>query len=465
MALRINQNISALNAQRNLATVDARLAISIERLSSGLRINSAADDPAGLIISEMLRAQASGLSVALSNAAKGNNMVKTAEGALGEVTSLLRQMRDLALDAASEGTNDEATRAALQAQVTSSIATIDQIASTTKYGSKNLLDGSAGTSATIIDSTNILTASAVTSTPQGYIDIDVTTAATKAVVDTSHVYVAATDSVANDGSITINGVSIGSFTAVADTVQDVIDAIVATSAQTGVTAAWDVDHVELKQLSYGSDKGVTYVETADVLNAASTAVQWGVDSAATVTYGDATTEAFTAGNGLQLKGATSSMTITLTEAGNDTAVDPQDGIYVTQGKMEFQVGNAVGEKVSVSVGAVSASQLGTSGTVAAIDISTTAGADAAITILDEAIEQVNTLRSNLGAFVNNQLQATVNSLTVARENLLASESAIRDTDFATQVVEFTRDQILVQAGTAMLAQANSLPQNVLALLR
>lgn len=464
MALRINQNISALNAQRNLATVDARLAISIERLSSGLRINSAADDPAGLIISEMLRAQASGLSVALSNAAKGNNMVKTAEGALGEVTSLLRQMRDLALDAASEGTNDDATRAALQAQVTSSIATIDQIASTTKYGSKNLLDGSAGTSATIIDSTNILTASAVTSTPEGYIDLDITAAATKAIVDGSNTYTAATDNIDNDGSITINGVSIGTFTT-ADTVQDVIDAIVATSAQTGVTAAWDVDHVELKQLSYGSDKGVTYVETADVLNGASTAVQWGVDAAATVTYGDATTEAFTAGNGLQLKGATSSMTIMLTEAGNDTGVDPQDGIYVTQGKMEFQVGNAVGEKVSVSVGAVSASQLGTTGTVAAIDISTTAGADAAITILDEAIEEVNTLRSNLGAFVNNQLQATVNSLTVARENLLASESAIRDTDFASQVVEFTRDQILVQAGTAMLAQANSLPQNVLALLR
>ena len=459
MGLRINQNIAALNAQRNLTINDSRLAVSIERLSSGLRINRGADDPSGLVLSELLRSQVSGLDVALSNATEGVNLVKTAEGALNEVSALLRQMRDLALDAASEGNNDEASRAALQQQVASAIASIDDIAANTQYGSKKLLDGSAGTSATVLDTTNIASAQAVSSTPAGYIDINVTTAATKAAATTD---VDLSGGISGDHTVTINQVNI----ALTDTMTQaqVRDAINAVSAQTDVTATINGNFLDLEQTQYGSDNGIILVDNDAVLNT-TTVVTYGIDAAATITYGDASTETFDAGQGLQLVGATSGMVIVLTEAGNGLLVDPQDAIYVTQGEVEFQVGNDAGQKVSVSIPSVATSSLGITGSVANIDISTVAGADAAIPILDEAIQQVSTARGDLGAFQVNQLEATIHSLGVARENLAASESAIRDADFAAEVVSFTRNQILAQAGTAILAQANALPQNVLRLLQ
>ncbi len=464
MALRINQNITAMTAQRNLALTDGRLAKALERISSGLKINSAADNPSGLVISEVLRAQVSGIGVAIANTSKGVNMIKTAEGALNEVHSLLRQMRDLAVDAANDATNDATTLAALQAQIKSAISSINQIASTTKYGSKTLLDGSAGTTATVLDTTNIASAQAVSTTPTGYIDIDVTTAATKATHDGTNTYTAATDNLDNGGTITINGYAIGGTWTTSDTVQDVIDAINAMTATTGVSAKWDTDHVELNQTGWGSDNKIIYVESADILNGGSTAVQSGVDAAATITYGDSTTSTFDQGTGLALQNA-EGMTITLTEAGNDTSADPQDAIYVTQGNLTFQTGPYAGDTMSSSIPSVAATNLGTTGTVASIDVTTTSGATQAIKILDEAIDQISTIRSDLGAFQANQLESNLRSLGITRENLAASESSIRDADIAEEVVNMTREQILLQSGTAMLAQANIIPQAVLSLLR
>jgi flagellin len=460
---RINQNIAALNAQRNLAANSSAIEKSIERLSSGLKINRGADDPSGLILSEILRSQVSGLDKALSNATEGVNLVKTAEGALNELNLLLRQMHDLSLDAASEGNNDANSRAALQLQVESAMTTIDYIASTTVYGSKKLLDGSAGTSALIVDTTNIASASAVGTTPAGLIDLDVTTAATKAQHDGTNTYTAQTDHLDNAGSISINGVAIGTFTT-ADHVSDVIAAVNAKANDTGVTAQWDTNHVELNQQSFGSDKGIVYVESADVLNGGSTVAKYGVDARATVTYGDATTESFAAGHGLQLVGSTSGMTINLTTAGNGTGVDPQDAILVTQGTLEFQVGADRGQQVSIQIASVATSALGTTAALSTIDISTVAGAEEALTITDEAMKQVSELRGKLGAFQANQLEETINSLSVARENLAASESSIRDADFGVEMAAFTRNQILVQSATAFLAQANALPQAVLSLI-
>jgi flagellin len=464
MALRVNQNIAAMNAQRNLALTDTRLGKALERISSGLKINSAADNPSGLVISEVLRAQVSGLGVAIANTSKGVNMIKTAEGALNEVHSLLRQMRDLAVDAANNATNDDTTLAALQSQVDSAIASINQIAAATKYGSKNLLNGSAGTSATVLDTTNVASVQAVASTPEGYVDIDITTAATKARHEGTTTYSAATENVASDGTITINGYTVGTFAAATDTVQDVIDAINAMTSTTGVSARWDTDHVELNQTAWGSDQKIIYVESADILNGGSTAVASGVDAVATVTYGDGTTSTFNQGKGLRLQNS-AGMTITLTEAGNSTSADPQDAIYVTQGTLTFQTGPYAGDTMSVSIGSVAAANLGTTGTVAAIDITTTAGATQALTVLDEAIDQVSAIRAELGAFQANQLESNLRSLGIARENLAASESAIRDADIAEEVVAMTREQILLQSGTAMLAQANLIPQAVLSLLR
>lgn len=460
---RINQNTSAMNAQRNLSLNTERISKSMERLSSGLRINRAADDASGLVISEALRAQVSGLDVVQQNVQEGVNLIKTAEGALTEVNALLRQMNDLALDAASTSNNSAESRAALQSQVASAITTIDAIAANTKYGGLNLLNGSAGTDANVLDTTNIASMQLTSSAGAGYADVQVTAIATKAKVEGSNTYATAATAIDNDGSITINGVSIGSFTAAGNDVQDVIDAINAQSDATGVTARWDTDHVELNQTSYGAANGITLVETADILNGGNTAVAWGIDAVATVTWGDATTSTMNAGAGLSLQDSAGN-TINLTEAGNALTTH-NDVAYVSQGEVSFQVGLSASETASIAIGSVASADLGTTGALSSVDISTVAGAQAALTIIGEAISQVSSMRGELGAFQTNQLEAQGRSLAVARENLAASESSIRDTDFGSEMAEFSTAQILVQSATSFLAQANNLPQNVLSLIR
>ncbi|NSW54850.1 MAG: hypothetical protein HPY44_02460 [Armatimonadetes bacterium] len=462
---RINQNTMAMNAQRNLDINTQRVAQSMERLSSGLRINRASDDPAGLVLSESLRADVSGLDVVQQNVTEGVNLIKTAEAALSEVNYLLRQMKDLALDAASDSNNTADTRSALQSQVESAITTINAIAANTKYGGITLLDGSAGTSANLLDTTNIASMQLTRSAGAGYADVQVTQVANKAQADLSETedYSAATDTLVTSGTITINGVTIGTYASGVDTVQDVIDDINAASSRTGVTARFDTDHIELNQTSYGSDKGIVYVETAAIFNDGGTAVDWGQDAVATVTWGDGTTSTMNAGKGLSLTDSAGNV-INLTEAGNSVTTHNDVG-YVTQGQVSFQIGLTASETATMSIGSVAASALGTTGSVAAVDISTVAGAQSALTVIEEAIDQVSVMRAELGAFQTYQLESQGRSLAVARENLAASESAIRDTDFGAEMAEFSTAQILVQSATSFLAQANSLPQNILSLIR
>lgn len=462
---RINQNTMAMNSQRNLDLNTQRVAQSMERLSSGLRINRASDDPAGLVLSESLRADVSGLDVVQQNVTEGVNVIKTAEAALSEVNYLLRQMKDLALDAASDSNNTSDTRSALQSQVESAITTINAISANTKYGALKLLDGSAGTSAQLLDTTNIASMQLTSSAGAGYADVQVTQVANKAQVDLSETadYAAASDLLSTSGSITINGVSIGTYASGVDSVQDVIDDVNAVSSQTGVSARWDVDHVELNQTGFGSDKGIVYVETAAIFNDSNTGVDWGQDAVATVTWGDATTSTMNAGTGLALEDSAGN-TVVLTEAGN-TVTTHNDAAYVTQGQVSFQIGLTSSETASMSIASVAASALGTTGSVSAVDISTISGAQSALTVLEEAIDQVSVMRAELGAFQTYQLESQGRSLAVARENLAASESAIRDTDFGAEMAEFSTSQILVQSATSFLAQANSLPQNILSLIR
>jgi flagellin len=271
MALRINLNTSALNAHRQLQNTDKAMGASIERLSSGYRINRAADDPAGLAISENLRSQVSGLGQAISNSSDAVNLIKTAEGALSEVHTLLRTMRNLALHAANTGANDDTAVDADQAQIDSAVAALDRIATNTQFGTKTLLDGSA--------------------------------------------------------------------------------------------------------------------------------------------------------TGLQ-----------------------------------FQIGANANQTTTVDISSVAASTLG----VDAIDVAS--DAQAAITAIDTAISTVSTLRADLGA-TQKDLESNINSLGVAKENIAASESTIRDVDMAEEMVTFTKNQILLQAGTSMLTQANQSPQSLLSLLR
>ena len=459
MALtQINHNIAAMNAQRNLSLNTDRIGKSMEALSSGLRINRAADDPAGLVMSESLRVQISGLDVVQQNVSQGVNLIKTAEGALTETNSLLRQINDLALNSASVSTNTADTRAAMQAQVNSALTSINQIANNTKYAGLKLLDGSAGTSATILDTTNIASAQLTSSAPAGYMNITVNTAATKALHTGGVNYAGGTTDTVQAGSVTINNISIGTFTAT-NTVADVITAINGKATQTGVQAdvALTGGKIMLRQQSYGSDQGAIVVETGagtGIINTAkATSADFGIDEVATI---NATL--YNQGKGLQLKDAAGD-TINLKVATAPGALN--SAMYVTQGQVSFQTGLTSSETASTSIASMTASALGISG----IDVSTVAGAQSAMTAIATAINTVSNLRGAMGAFQSNQLEAQGRSLATTRENLAASESAIRDTDFGKQMAEYSTSQILVQSATAFLAQANSLPQNVLTLIR
>jgi flagellin len=272
MSLVVNHNAAAFNAHRSLVGTNRALKLSIEHLSSGLRVNSAADDPAGLVISEQMRAQAEGLAQSIRNAHDGTNLVKTAEAALNEVHSLLRQMRTLAVHAANSGVNSDEAVEADQAQLDKAVESITRISETTRFNGKVLLDGS----------------------------------------------------------------------------------------------------------------------------------------------------------------------------------------YET---MTFQIGANSTDTITVSISSISASALSVYG------LTLSSAASAAIQAIDDAIASISSIRAELGALQKNTLETTINSLSIAEENVRASESTIRDADIAAEMVMFTRNNILLQTGTAMLAQANAAPQSVLQLLR
>lgn len=496
---RINQNMSSLNAQRNLQTNAMRLQKSVERLSSGLRINRGADDPSGLIISEMLRAQVSSLDAAGQNAMEGINLVKTAEGALNEVNGLLRQMRNLTVSAASDSNHNDDSRSALQQQVASALTTLNSIATQTAYGKRTLLDGSAGTKTTVADFTHVAGASlSLGGESAGWVTVDVTQAAQKATVSSAATIGAATDTFASDMAgfdagdevaLYINGSKVnvttrGQNSNIGSTTQwqDIVDAITAQQAQLGVTATITGGELVISSLNYGSSEHVSveYRRVADpgsdmvLTNALAGAgenlfaADAGQDAIANVSFNGGANVTFNAGSGKVLSHATHG-SITLTDAGN--AVNTwTDAIYAEEGQLAFQVGIEAGQTATVAVRDCRTTALGNgvSGTFASladIDISTAAGATEALGVIDQAIREVSTLRGDLGAFQSNQLESVSRNLAVSRENLAASESLIRDTDFGKEMAEFTTTQILMQSAVSFLSQANNLPQNVMSLIR
>lgn len=391
MGLRINNNIAALNSYRNLNVTDSQMSKSLEKLSSGFRINRAADDAAGLSISEGLRSQIGGLKVANRNAQDGVSVVQTAEGALTEVHSILQRMRDLAVQASNSGSQDPTAQAAAQTEFSQLNQELDRISSTTKFGSQKLLDGSFGVQ-------------------QG---------------------------------------------------------------QTGTTAAWSAKTVAA---STSFDLTTTALGTVNVALNAGT-YNTADDYVAELNRGLRAALVGAGGTGNEVvakytvNAGGSGLSISLTSANSFTTAAPGAGVNaltaagITAGASGatgtggvFQVGANASESISVSISAVNTTTLGT----ASQNLST--NASGAITALDTAIGLVSTQRATLGAY-QNRLEHTINNLNVAVENLTASESRIRDTDMAAEMTNFTRTQILTQAGTAMLAQANQAPQQVLQLLR
>lgn len=495
MSLRINTNISALNALRNVERASDGFGRSIEKLASGLRINRSADDPAGLIRSEDMRAQIAGLEQAIANSQDATNLVKTAEGALEEVHNLLRSMRQLAVASGNTGTNDLTALQANQNQIQSAIDSINRIAAQTQFGTKKLLDGTAGVSAVVTDFTRVGgmffggsvfgsvggAASQEYAVGTGAITIDVTAAATRASIQGNRDYTPATAIIQTSATVVINGVSF-STQAGTTTVQSFVDQINSQSSVTGVVAELVNSgtnlNVRLRAKEYGANFSVTVNDQQGILfNAATTSSASGTNATAVVSVtnvdGGVVTVLFTGGkaagdSGLKLSDAKGNV-ILLNEAGNDATSDDDAVGRTSAGQLEFQIGANAGQVARFSINNMRVDRIGT-GAVAGkslkdIDVTKTGGAEEALKIIDAAIQQVSKLRGDMGAFQKNVLDSNMRSLSVAKENLTATESAIRDTNFAEEISRFTKFQILQQAGMSVLGQANFAPQGVLQLIR
>jgi len=478
MSFRVNTNIGAMNALRNLTMTGVEYSKSVTRLSSGLRINSASDDPAGLIASETFRAQISGIDQATRNNQDASNYAKTAEGAMDEMNKLLRDARALAVQSANSATLTDAQKQANQSQLNSIVASITRIAQNTSFGGKKLLDGSAGTYAASVSASNVSSMSfsglwnGNSITSSSTVTVDMTTAATRASVTGTRLFTFATDTV-QAGSFTINGVTFS--TQASDTILDVIARVNNSSDQTGVTASWTSggNGVVLRSQDYGTNAKVELIDSNAVLrSAAGTQSSTGVDAVADVvlnTSAGLVTVSFNQGKGLNLRDKYGN-SITLTENGNlDTTANGLGWGQVYVGSSNFQIGGSAGETTSISLSNMASSNLGT-GVVSGknfsnIDLTSSSGATDALTVIDKAINDVAEQRGKVGNFIRNVIESNIRSLGIARENLAATESSIRDVDVAEEMTNFTKLQILQQSGMSILSQANIAPQSVLSLLR
>ena len=399
MAMTINTNVVSLNSQRNLSLSGGSLATSMQRLSSGLRVNSAKDDAAGLAIAERMNAQTKGLAVAARNANDGISLAQTAEGALGKVGDMLQRMRELAVQS-SNATNSSTDREALQAEVSQLTAEIDRVAKTSSFNGTKLLNGnfagavfqvgaSAGDNITVGGLTNA-TAAGLTGNDVKFVAIsqEITDS-----TDTANDTLAEVMPIAGLGAsipantITVNGVQLGAIAAASSAEErlgQVVAAINEKTADHGVTA-----------FIGSNDDGEVVLELRSTKD-------------------------------LTITGATVA-TMGLANVAATTATAPTGGLTD-------------------------------------VSVSTQAGAWEALQRIDGAIDQVNAARGDLGA-LQTRFEKTVENIDIQNENISAARGRIVDADFAAETANLSRSQILQQAGTAMVAQANQLPQNVLSLLR
>jgi flagellin len=467
----INTNISSLTAQRNSGKVQDSLSTAMARLSSGLRINSAKDDAAGLAISERFTTQIRGLNQASRNANDAISLAQTAEGAMASIGDNLQRMRELAVQSAN-ATNSASDRAALQQEVSQLASEIDRVATQTQFNGINLLDGSfsaqqfqvganAGQTITVQS-----IASARTSALgqfQGFtlsnqsIGTASNTAAAKSI--TVGGVTTSLGTIANDAKVlaaAINGSGITGLTATANATT-VAAGTSATNATAAGTSTVTVNGLAINVAVSNTNLATNRANTVAALNAQSSvtgvvAQDTGSGVSLSAADGRNITIAFAAGSATAATEADLGLAAAATTGGtvNMTYSAPSG----TTGNMTFTG--------AFNPGAQAIAATGTS--VAAVDVSTQGGANAALASLDAALSTINTGRASLGA-IQNRFSSTISSLQNTAENLTASRSRIQDADFASETSNLSRSQVLQQAATAMVAQANQLPQQVLQLLR
>ena len=465
----INTNISSLTAQRNSTRTQSDLSTAINRLSSGLRINSAKDDAAGLAISERFTSQIRGLNQAARNANDGISLAQTAEGALGSISGNLQRMRELAVQSAN-ATNSASDRTALQQEVSQLAAEIDRVATQTQFNGTTLLDGSfsaqqfqVGANARqTITVSNI--GNARTSALGGFQGFtlqnqSIGTASNTPAAQTVTIGGVATalGTIANDAkalasALNSSGVAGLSATANATTVAAGTQALTAT--------AYGAATVTLNGLAINvnvtASAATNRTNTVAALNAQSSTT--GVVATDT---GSGVSLAAADGRNVTLVYAAGAATAsTIADLGLGPVGTTGASLNVTYSAPSGTTGNVVFGGAFSSTNAITA----TGTAIAAVDVSTVAGANAALGAIDAALGTVNTSRASLGA-IQNRFSSTVENLQTSRENLSSARSRIQDADFAMETANLSRAQVLQQAGTAMIAQANQLPQQVLSLLR
>lgn len=463
----INHNIAALNTYRQFGNANKAQSSSMEKLSSGLRINKAGDDAAGLAISEKMRGQIRGLDQASRNAQDGISMVQTAEGALAETQSILQRQRELAVQASND-TNTGDDRNEIQKEIGQLNAEIDRISSTTEFNTQKLLNGSLGSTGASSNAANVAVVS-TTGLNAGKYDVKITLAAQKANTEAASNAADAdvATAAAGTGKVVINGITID--TTGVSTVAQLTTAINAVKDKTGVEVTAGANgsaKMKLEATTYGSaakidlaGTGTDWLASTVLGNAGALAtVTAGVDATATVE--NKQTSVTSALTGVGQKIVYGSAEFTAVGALNATAT-----ITVATAGVSFQIGANKDQTMLVDVNQMDTTTLGnTTNKIKDINVLTTATAETAIKTVDDAIKQVSSERSKLGAF-QNRLDHTTNNLNTSSENLTAAESRIRDVDMAKEMMEQTKNSILSQAAQAMLAQANQAPQQVLQLLK
>jgi len=464
---RINTNVSSLIAQRVFRKNSETLNTSLERLSTGLQINSGKDNPAGLIASENLRAEKTGITSAIDNAQRASNIIGTAEGGLNEVSSLLNELQGLVSSTANSGGLSTEEKQANQLQVDSILGTINRISAATSFQGKKLLNGNldyttSSVASTAIDNLHVNAAHLSDGATTSVVVQVVASATTAKVGYTGGTVTGSTATIEVAGNAGAEQLSFASGT----TVSSVVTAVNAVKAATGVSATVSGNDIRFESTDYGSNQ---FVSVQSVSGSFTIATPKDTGTDAQVTVNGAAAQA----DGIHISFRNSSLDVnfdldtTFNVPGNTT-------FGITGGGATFALGSKVteGDKASIGVASVSTGSLGdsTTGFLSSLgsggaNALTSANLVTAQKVVDKAIKQVATLRGRLGAFQKFQIGSTINSLGVAYENASAAESAIRDTDFAQETSNLTRSQILSQAASTVLSQANSAPQSALALLR
>ena len=582
MALRVNSNIAALNALRHLQQTEQELGKNLERLSSGRKLNHAADGPASLVISEQMKTQISGLGQAIRNSESSISMIQTTEGALNEVSNILINLRQLAVHAANEGTNDEKMLQADQNEVDNLLSTLKNISRNTQFGTRTLLDGSNSATGVVIGNglEFVLASDEAKSTHSSGYKVDITQVATRSMMVAAHRLsleeVSPSDPnnaisfVINEGGRTIsvdlknnndlrekiesltasakrNGTpeakiraergiqqliafemqkmaddanmdldifvyrpadNLGPFLQNFDTLNDALTEMSRTPGEINNFITGLDEVIVLRHRQFGSDPGFTVSSTLEnyfgeniksneaVFSVPGRDVEGNIGGSPGINGGGAAMgrgQFLTGAPGAEGEGVTIKYGETTDdviyeifnrsenkvaglfrrENNNETLVgDDVDGfVHVSQNSLVFQIGPNQGQLRRISVDSINPEELSKGlennsnfRNLAEIDVLDAGAAQDTLLLVDQAIDDVSTMRGNLGSFQRNALEANLHSLRVSKENLTASESMLADTDMAQEMSSLVKNQILLSSGTAMLAQANQVPQSVLQLL-